>query len=180
MTLKYLLFEKDYLENQLYYASRSQIAKKYKRGTINNAVLTITMITVYFFILGNFYFLLWFILFCVVFLIIAPFMALRRLKKAYQNSIAQLFKNRFGLTSTVEFKSSSIIDSDSMRVSEISHSALQSVEETGTYFFIWTKYGENLIIPKSEVDKDAVKNYLHQLAEQIKIPYNSDLSWKWK
>lgn len=180
MTLRYLLFEKDYLENQLYYASKSKMVKKYKRNAMNNMILVFALMTIYFFTLGNYSFLLIFMIVCVLMLVVYPGFVLNRLKQSYQKAIVELFKNRFGQTAVVEFKETSILGSDSMRSTEVFHSSIQSIEEIGTHFFIYMKYGEQLIIPKTEVDKEAVNKHLHQLATQLDIPYNSNVNWKWK
>lgn len=180
MTLRYLLFEKDYLENQLYYASKSEIVKKYKRNAMNNLILVFALMTIYFFTLGSNSFLLIFIIVSVFILIIYPGIVLNRLKQSYRNAIVELFKNRFGQISVVEFKETSIVDSDGMRSTEIFYSSIQSIEEISTHFFIYMKYGEQLIIPKTEVDKEAVNKNLHQLATQLNIPYNGNANWQWK
>lgn len=67
-----------------------------------------------------------------------------------------------------------------MAESKIFVSALECIDETGDYFFVKLKTGEALIIPKSEVPAGAVKNYLQALSQQLNIPYNSNLNWKWK
>lgn len=181
MTLKYLLFEKDYLENQLYYASKSPFVINQKKNMMNGIIFTMVMLSICLFVIGsNYWFLLSVIFLIVIFLIVYPSIVSSRFKKSYQMVIVELFKNRFGQTSIVEFREDSLIDANNMRTIEIFHSSLESVEETGRYFFIWLNYGEQLIIPKSEVDQDAVQQYLETLARQLGIPYNSNLNWKWK
>jgi len=67
-----------------------------------------------------------------------------------------------------------------MRQSEIYYVSLESIEEIASHFFIFLKYGDQLIIPKLEVDKEAAKNYLQSLAQRLDIPYTENLNWKFK
>jgi len=121
-----------------------------------------------------------YIVFCVLFLLFYPAILSAGYKKSYQKAIKEIYSQRFGQAFTLEFKDTSINDNFAMRQCEIFHPSLESIEEVSSHFFIYLKYGEQIIIPKTEVDRDATKNYLQALAQQLTIPYNSNLNWKWK
>lgn len=177
MTLKYLLFEKDFVESQLYYRSKSMYVKKQRQTTVVSTLIIFALVLLALWITKIP--LAFLIVFAIIYLATLFSTSKNRIKKTNQKVIVEFYKKRFGKTTTLEFNETTVIDGDDMRRCEIFYASLESIEEISTHFFIFLKYGEHLIIPQSEVDKDAVKNYLQSLAQQINIPYIENLKWKW-
>lgn len=180
MILKYTLYEKDYLEFHLYWASTN------KRLRNQRLKSTLTLAGIFFFlgflrlVQDSEFDAYLFSTIALVFLIFYPFYQRYIHKTHYKRFVADAHKKRFGLTSTVVLGEDAIFTASSMVESRFFLSGIEAIEETGNYFYAKVKSGEMLIVPKSEVDKDAVRSYFQTLTQQLNIPYTVNLNWKWK
>lgn len=179
MTLQYTLYEKDYREFHLYLLSTSKAIKKRRwRSTfiIAAGLFVLGLLTLAdnkaqayaFWITGT------------VVLLIYPLYLRHLQKRRFTKLAANAYKDRMGVTSGVVFSRDAVFISSTLSEQKIFLSALEGVDETGNYFYVRFKSGEIIIIPKSEVDTDAVKSYLQQATQKSNVLYHSNLSWKEK
>lgn len=179
MTLKYTLIKKDFLEYYLYFASMEKVGKQIWRSTLisTGAFLLVALI---FYSEGNMLITGIFVLASVLILIIGPGNSKANLRGSYHRIINKIFEHDDEQACTLEFTESSINCSSAMGRSELFHISLKTIDEAPEHFFIGLKSAQYIIVPKSQVDVDALRTYLQSLAQKLSIPFNSNLNWKWK
>lgn len=65
--------------------------------------------------------------------------------------------------------------------SKISFSQFTEINETGSHIFLKLKSGLNYIFPLRKIqEKEELIHTFKQLAETLKIKYNSEKDWVWK
>ena len=181
MKLEYSLNENDFLQHQLYIASKSDRIKTQRKKSIG-AVLLLLVIIGFVFYQANNLFMVYSVLVAVVLaLIFHPGSERRRYHKHYRRYIADTFKNRFDVNSTVSITDASIDMSDPGAESKIYLSELDEIVETGSHIFLRLKGGGSIIVPKLRIEnKEQLYSELMELAQKLKINYNRELEWKWK
>lgn len=181
MILTYQLDQNDFLQHQLFLATKTDRIKKQRRKSwliISGSMVLLSLIL---FQSNNTFLGYYFLGFAILSLIFYPLYQRRYYKNHYAKFIADNYKNRNGETVNVTFTDTTIETSDITGESKINLSVLESVTETPDYFYPALKTGGHLIIPKSKID-DAfqLRSELKQMCEKLKIAYIEDLNWKWK
>ncbi len=101
--------------------------------------------------------------------------------KHYKRYVREHLKNRFGSPCSITFGETSLLTTDITGESKINYEAFESIVETGSYHYLVLKIGGSVIIPKQRVNNPGMlRNTLSELANQQRIPYKNELSWKWK
>lgn len=102
-------------------------------------------------------------------------------KKHYKKWVAENYKGRINVISTVVLTENTIETYDKTGEAKLNVSELQDIVETNEYFYLKLKIGESLIIPKLKVeDVDGLRFQLQDLAARLKINFETDLTWEWK
>ena len=180
-TFQYSLDENDFLQHQLFVASKSERIKKQRtRGWL--------IYTVSFFMLGflfhqseNIVLAYYFSICGLTFLLFFPFYQNWYYKRHYQRVVIDNSKSRFGQIENLSFTDKFVEMSDTTGESKILLQEIENVTETGKYFYLKMKAAGHLIIPKSKIDNvDVVRNEFKELCKRLSINFASDLNWKWK
>lgn len=181
MTIDYKIDEIDFLTHQLFVASKSdRIKKKRKRNKVILPLIYIAFgilflfqdkvsLAILFYIIG----LLWFFIY--------PIYERRHYVKHYKGFIKENYKDRLGRTATLEFNNEYILAKDSGSESKVLTTELEEMCEIPTTIFLRLKGGHSFILPKDKItDFDKVKARLKEIADHLKIKYNTDEKWEWK
>lgn len=182
MIISYQLNANDFLQYQLYTASKSErIKKKRRRNKIIVPLIYIVFVAFYlyskdikgaviFFTLGC----LWFFLY--------SFWERRHYIKHYEGFIKENYNNRFYKDIIFEF-GHDLISSKDISGSEvkIATSEIDEINEISSSIFIKLNIGNSLILPKDKIQNiDDVIPFLRELANSLNVKYNIENDWKWK
>lgn len=181
MKVTYTLTTEDYLEHQLFAASNSpQIKKQRFKAKIAIPVLYILIglflsgmkkdfLPVIIFAGLS---LLWFFLY--------PIRDRKRYKKYYTAHVNETFKARIGKQTETEIQDELIVTKTGDNESRIHMNEVEEVYELKNILLIKLKTG-SLIFPKSGIENlEEFKNYLHEMALKLKIPFSVFAQWEWK
>jgi hypothetical protein len=182
MELKYTLTENDYLQQQLYLASKSKLIKKQRKMAKFLILIILLLICFLFYVNNDLWFAYYFGGLGIVCFFLSPFLLRKSYQKSFAKYVQENFKNRIGIISTLLFKEDVLeAYSENIGSSEVKFSAFENISEIKDYFFIALKTGVSIMIPKSEViDVEAVRSELKMITEKIGINFISELDWKWK
>jgi hypothetical protein len=100
-------------------------------------------------------------------------------KKHYRKFIAETYKNRFGQPEEMKFTEEWVEVKDVSGESKIKLAEVESITETGSYFYLKLRTGGDLVIPKKIPEIDLVRLRLKELCNKFNIAYHSDRKWKW-
>jgi hypothetical protein len=181
MTLEFILTENDFLQLQLYIASKDKGVKR--RKMISWICWPFIFVAIAY--LSNnkqidTFLLYYFLSIAAVWLIAFPFYYKWRYKKFYGNAVAKNYKARFNEPVKIIFGTDNIQTYSIAGDTRYNLSALSNIIETGNYFYAGIKTGGYLIIPKPELkNQDAVRDKLKELSDKQDISFVSDLNWKW-
>ena len=180
MIVQYKLEEHDFLQHQLYVASKTKRVINQRRNTW--ILLSVSFLLFSFAnYSGNkvlFYAMLAFSIITVLFF---PLYQKTQYKKHYRNFIIDNYKLRFGKDASITFTEDAIETTDSSANSTFQLNSLEEIIETGDHFFIQIKTGGHLIIPKSAIENNAdFRAVIKSIVEKYTIKEVVDLNWKWK
>ena len=180
MTISYQLQEEDYLNYQLFVASRSErIVKKRKRNRLLVPVLYVLLGVAFasqaswalagtFVILG----VLWFFLY--------PLWERNMYVKHYRNFIQEHYKQSRDKTLKLELNREYFWTSDGENESKIQCKEILDMWETGNQIFIRIQGGQAFILPKKSIPElETLIVFLKDLALKLEVKYEVDLNWKW-
>jgi len=177
MILKYKIEEKDFLDFQLFTASRSErINKKKRNGWI---LLTIGSIAAasYFYANQNMVMTIYFAFVAIIFGLFYPRYFKWRYNKHFKAYIKENYSKRFGQIETLEINNDSISSKDKTGEGKINLSEIEKVDETDKHFFLKISTGLSLIIPKKELNNtDEIREKFKGLGMRV----NDETDWKWK
>ena len=177
---KVSLSKEDFLNYQLFTASKSERVKKQR-------VITWLLITLLFFVLAvtmiDTYdkYLSYLFLFCsLVTLLFYPLYQTILYHSHYEKNVIAQHEHQFGIESDLHIIENSISmkseDSDEI----VNISDIQEFIEIPQNLFIKLKSGVCLIIPSSITNYKNLKGDLIQLSKGANIPWDSFMDWKWK
>lgn len=127
------------------------------------------MPTVYFVIIG------------IVTMLFYPRYERNHYKRHYQKYIADVYKNRFNEIANITFADDAIESVDRTGSSKINLTELETISETGSYFYLKLKTGPHLIIPKAQLqNRSEVRTLFTTISNKLNINFISDLNWRWK
>ncbi|WP_256010319.1 YcxB family protein [Desertivirga xinjiangensis] len=96
---------------------------------------------------------------------------MRHIKEYYSNKVNQLGILRLDK----EF----ILETSAVGESKIYLTEIKELHETGQHFFVKISTGESLVLPKTQVDTQLLKEQLFKLLPEHKVIVKEDLQWKW-
>ena len=177
MTLEYKINEQDFLDFQMFTASKSdRINKKKRNGWI---LLTVSSIVValYFYLNQNTAMTVYFGLVAIACGLFYPRYFKWRYKKHYKTYIRENYSKRFGQVETLELDNNYIFSKDKTGEGKINLSEIERIDETRNHFFLKISTGLSLLIPKKELEG------IDELREKFKaigLAVNDETNWKWK
>jgi YcxB-like protein len=181
MKLEYCLTENDFLQHQLFLASKSPRIRNKRTKSWLLAMTALLLIGFIFYQAGNIT-----MTYCIAaFALYTAFfyrLYLRsHYKKHYLEFIRDNFKYSFNQTFTMSLMDDHIQTSDKTGESKINHTEIAGITETGHYFYLHMKSGGSFIIPKFTAGfPDDLRNELQKTAQKLHIPFTEDLNWEWK
>lgn len=177
MTIEYKIHEQDFLDFQLFTASKSdRINKKKRNGWI---FLTVGSIAVafYFYLNQNNLMSIYFGLVAVATGIFYPKYFKWRYNKHFKTYIKENYSKRFGKIETLKINNDHIFSKDKTGEGKINLSEVEKIDETDNHFFLKISTGLSLIIPKRELENiDEFKSKFKNLGFII----NNETNWRWK
>ena len=180
MELNYSLNENDFLEYQLYAASKSENIKSQRR---RNLVIMIVIFIAFFISIysSTKKFPILPLIGYIILIIIYKIYETYRYKNHYKKFIRENYKERFGLVCTLNFGENDITEESKLGQSKINYESLTEINEIQNYYFLKILTGQSLIIPKKEIkNMEQFRSLLAQIKSKYKIPENIELNWKWK
>jgi hypothetical protein len=181
MTLTYSLDQNDFLQYQLFTASKSDRIKKKRTKTwliLSGSWLLFSFVfyqrhdTLLFYL---------FLAYGLITLLFYPYYQRRQYKNHYAKFIADTYKNRFGKTSNITFTETALETNDITGESKINLAQLENLTETANYFYLKMKTGGHIIIPRYKLNNvSEVQEKLKALCTKLSIDFITDLNWKWK
>lgn len=180
MKLTYRLDENDYLQNQLYIASKTDRVKNQRRRSWIIVTLAFLSLGFIFSQVVDKYLPYPFIGLSLISLIFYPAYSRIFYKNYYKKSIKEIYKSRFNEPLTITFNDTTIETVDKTSESKINLSAVDEIAETADYIYLRINTGGSLVIPKSKIENaDSVLAYLKELAAKLNIKFTQELNWKW-
>ena len=181
MKVNYILDENDYLQFQLYTASKSDRIKKQRKKSWIIMTLAFLSLSCLFYTTEIKFLMYYFAVFSILSLILYPIYSKKRYYNYYKKYNLDTYKNRFDNPCIITFDELNIISSDSTAETSIKLSAIEEIAETSQYIYLKIKTGGSLIIPKFKIENfNLVQTYLENLAEKLKINFDKELNWRWK
>jgi hypothetical protein len=176
MKIEYKIEEQDFLNFQLFAASKSDRINKKKRNGWIFLTLGSIMAAMYFYFNLNTAMTIYFGIVTVIFGLFYPKYFKWRYKKHYKAYIKENYSKRFGQIETLEFNKDSIYSKDKIGEGKINLSEIETINETDNHFFIKISTGVSLLIPKREVNNiDELRNKF----EEIGLYIEDATKWKW-
>ncbi len=183
MTLHYKLERRDFLQHQLFNATKSDLVKQQQKKTW----LTYTLIS--FALCGAFYYVgqgqrgnylvFYFFVLGIIFLFFFPSMQKASQIKNYGLYIDEIYKNRYGHEIQICFTSDNIETVDITGEAKLRLTNIQIITEVKDYFFVKMITGETLIIPKTGVaDIDALRAQLTKISLYLSVDFTRELTWR--
>jgi hypothetical protein len=181
MTLNYTLTENDFLQHQLFVASKTGGIKQQRRSTWLIYSAALLLLSLMFYQSGNTLMTYYFLIFGIIFLCFFPFYQKWYYKNHYQKFITDTYKNRFGQTININFSDKCIETTDITGQSQINLGEIENTTETSNYFYLKMKSGGHLVIPKQKLDNvENVRQELKKFCSKLSIDFIDDLNWRWK
>ncbi|MBK8807419.1 MAG: YcxB family protein [Bacteroidales bacterium] len=177
MKLEYKIIEQDFLDFQLFTASKSDRIKKKKTNSWILLTAGSIMVAFYFYFKENTIMTIYFGLVAVACGLYFPKYFKWRYKKYFKIYIKENYSNRFGHVETIEINNDSIFSKDKTGEGKINLSEIEKIDETDNHFFLKISTGLSLIIPKRELEKtDELKSKFKDLG----LTLNNETNWMWK
>ncbi|MFV0481537.1 MAG: YcxB family protein [Campylobacteraceae bacterium] len=181
INLTYFLDENDYLEFQLYTASKSKRVKKMMLFDKLVLPLIYTVIAIAGYVLNlNVIFYLSFVVLAILWFFLYPKYNKFRYKKHYLFSIREHFSKALNEEITLLLDDKFLKTSTKSANSSINTSEIECINEIKNHIFIKLNSGVSIILPKDKIeDISAVINELEKLSQSLNITYNKELDWNW-
>ncbi|PHS05155.1 MAG: hypothetical protein COA88_12750 [Kordia sp.] len=177
MEIEYKIEENDFLDFQLFTASKSErIMKKKKNGWL---LITIGSLIfgIYFYLQNNYSMTIYFGLSTVIWGLFYPKYFNWRHKKHYAKYVKENYNKRFGEVEKLKITEEYIYSEDKIGEGKIKLKEIDEVSETQKHFILKISTGMSLIIPKREIENvDLLRTELKMVGLNI----IDELNWQWK
>lgn len=177
MILEYKIEEQDFLDFQLFTASKSdRINKKKRNGWILLTMGSVVM-ALYFYLNENVAMTIYFGLVAIACGLFYPKYFRWRYKNHYKTYIQENYSKRFGQVETLEINNDWIFSKDKTGEGKINISEIERVDETNNHFFLKISTGLSMLIPKKQLEN---VDELRENFEEIGLTVNNETNWTWK
>lgn len=179
MKLEYSLNKEDFLQYQLFTASKSKNIIKQKKRTF---IWVIVFLIVSGFNIYNRFenWLIYFIPLCFIIFLLSYYSVQYQYKSHYSKFIKENYKEKIGLVSSLNFKNEELMITNSIAESKISYNSFLEIIEIQDYYYLKLKTEESFIIPKNIIiDKQEFEQVLLILKEKYNVKEIIDLKWKY-
>ena len=176
MKMKYTLDRKDFVELQLFNATKSVSIQKKKRRETIYLTLGALLAAAYFLVQDHMAMTIWFLLVAVVTVSFYPKYFKRKYKKHYEKYIDEHYAKRFGEKVELALTNEAIWSRNQIGEGTLYLSEIDRVNETQHHFFLHTSAGPSMIIPKRELD---TLDQFRAAVAKVNIPVIDDKNWSW-
>ncbi len=181
MKIDYTIDENDYLAYQLFLASKSERVRKKRQQTkiIMPILFAVSCFLLLF--LGQAWLAILFFGIGILWFFIYPHWERGHYIKFYKAFIKENYKAKLGSIVTIEFSDDHILVKDYQSETKVLTSEVEDIFEIPSTIFVRLKGGQSIILPKDKIaDLDNLKARLKELANHLKIKYDTDEKWEWK
>jgi len=163
MKINYKIEAYDFLEFQLFTASRDEIIQKRKRKSRVFYTIVFGMASAFFILTNSLFVGIYFGILAFTMAIFYPHFFRWRYKKQYANFIERNYSKRFGEPAELEITKDFLYSKDKVADGKVMLSEIENVHETKEHFFIKMNSGMSFILPKREIEncqefKDALNS----------------------
>lgn len=181
MILEYTLDENDFLQHQLFTASKTNEIKKQRLKSWGIVTAALFCLGLLFLDKEDKFLTYYFLGFGLLSLLFYPIYQRSSYRKHYLKFIRDTYKNRFGQVSRISFNQNYLEMSSSDSESKINYEAFEEVNEIGEYIFLKLKSGGSLILPKYKIENiEKTKEEIMNISKRYNLKENCELTWKWK
>ncbi|AQY20968.1 YcxB family protein [Riemerella anatipestifer] len=180
MNLQLSLDEKDYLQYQLYNASKSKSVNYQRMKTLIMMIVVFTLMFLYVYYKTNeFNFVI--LIIYIALIITYKFYEKYRYENHYKKFISENYKNRFGLVSDINFNENQIEEKSSLGSANVNYDSICEINEIKDYYFLKLITSQSLILPKKSIsDITEFEKIIENWKSKYKIKHNKELNWKWR
>lgn len=181
MRLTYTLSENDYLQYQLFIASKNERIKKERIKSWLIYSASLLLMSFVFYDIGNKFMTYFLLVFGIIVLCFFPLYQKRYYKNHYQKFITETYKNRFGKAGNIYIAENHIEVNDITGEAKINLTEIENAIETSAYFYLKIKTGGHFIIPKKQLNEiENIGQELKKLCSKFSIDFVEDFNWRWK
>ncbi len=181
MILEFIVDETDYLDFQLYAASKSQRIKKNRLRSKLIVPIVYLAFGIFLLFIDKLIVSYVFMLGAVTWFFVYPFWERKRYVKHYQRYITENFKGKLNRKAIIEFNDDCITAKDEGNESKIMNTEIEMISEIPSSIFIKLKSGQSVIIPKRKNENIALLiSKLNTLASSLNVSYLNENDWIWK
>jgi hypothetical protein len=180
MTVVFDIAENDYLQANLFFASKDK--------TVKRAIIRVWLLVPLGVLLLGLAFpakdktssYIFTAILVIVLLIFYPFYIKRRYKQRYRKSIKDNYKTRIGEL-TIVFHSEIIEIYGKTVSSKVDITEIEEVTETGDYFFAKLRSNSMLIFPKNRINEiSMLRDEFKKVTTMLNVSFGTELNWRWK
>ena len=176
MKFQYKIEAEDFLEFQLYTASKDIIIQKRKLRSWILLPIAFSIMAIFSYLSQTYYLAVYFTVLALVIGVFYPKYYRWRYKKHYASFIGRNYSKRFGQIAELEITKDFIRSIDKVAEGKVKLSEIEYVSETPNHFYIKISTGMSFIIPKREIVTTVdIKSEF----SKIGITVNDELNWKW-
>ena len=180
MTIEYSLEQPDFLEFQLFTASKSERIIKSRKISRIRLPIVYLILGIVLLLFADLIFALVFIGIGLAWYFLHPNFMRKRYIRHFKKYLNENYKNRFGKPVSLKFGDEFIESADYLSESKMRIRELEEINEIKDYYFLKVSSGESFIIPKNRInDGSEFHEYISKLAKALEITYNTELNWKW-
>jgi len=181
MKVAFTLSETDLLTHQLFAASKSKRVQK-RRAKGKLFLLLIYMAVGLFIwerngiVTGAVFFLV-----CLPLYLLYNYMERKQYVTHFKTYVQDVYKDRATTTTSIDIEERIITMRDGTNESTVPLSEVEVIYEIGSLYSLALNTGQSIVIPKTNVTPDDnLSPFMKALADRLGIPYQQELTWKWK
>jgi len=180
MELKYSLNTNDFLQYQLFTASKSKRIQNQKRKSIIIISLSLLVLFAILFDSNNYNRNILLVIVVTASLLFYPRYLKRHYYSHYKKFVEDTTKNKTDRLASLSFREFHIETSDETGESKINYTNLEEINEIKDYIFLKLKTGESIIFPKNKIDNfEKLKEELSKITNAYNLKTTVELNWKW-
>ncbi len=184
MDIEYLFKKEDILINQLYLASNSKLITQ--RRFFNRILPAFSALFI-----GSFLyfqnvekqgtaFLFWFSTFAILWFMLTPFYQRWAYKMKYAKTVDDLYRESGEKKIKLKLREKDLKISEGSNNTVIQIKEIESIAETAGYFFIKSRKGNSIVIPKERCGVESAEKFVEKLELSAELKREKKLNWKWR
>jgi hypothetical protein len=180
MQITYTLDKTDFLNHQLYLATKSP---RIKRNRIKSHIWVIVMflaLASLFYVRNDIGLFYWFLLLALVAGFLFPYYSRWMHINHYKKYIDEHYSNKVGKLAVLQLEDDRIDSKDELSEGSLKLAGLTEIVEVPSAIYLRIDTS-SLILPKAQIiNLDEVKSALETIATNYNIPFRREMDWTWK